>query len=94
MLYWKEDIDRSQCKFCGLGRYEKKKSNGKGVPFTRLHYLPIIPRLQRLYSSYATAEHMRWHSERVREEGVLCHPADGEAWKHFDDKYPDFANES
>ena len=25
MLYWKEDIDRSQCKFSGLGRYEKKK---------------------------------------------------------------------
>ncbi|KAF3684634.1 putative protein-like [Capsicum annuum] len=38
-------------------------------------------------------EHMRWHSENHREEGILCHPLDGEAWKHFDRTYPDFASE-
>ncbi|XP_060194944.1 uncharacterized protein LOC132624136 [Lycium barbarum] len=36
---------------------------------------------------------MRWHSENRRTPGVLCHPSDGEAWKHFDRTYPDFASE-
>ena len=38
---------------------------------------------------------MRWHKEkRPNKEGVLMHPADGEAWKHFDEKFPIFAAES
>ncbi|XP_052294335.1 uncharacterized protein LOC107178912 isoform X1 [Citrus sinensis] len=37
---------------------------------------------------------MRWHQEkRVAEEGILRHPADGEAWKEFDRLYPWFAQE-
>lgn len=36
---------------------------------------------------------MRWHYNNRREDGVLCHPSDGEAWKHFDRKYLDFASE-
>jgi len=34
---------------------------------------------------------MRWHRESVKEPGCLSHPSDGEAWKHFDEKYPEFA---
>ncbi|XP_060673255.1 uncharacterized protein LOC132803758 [Ziziphus jujuba] len=35
---------------------------------------------------------MRWHKEkRPNTNGVLRHPADGEAWKHFDEQYPIFA---
>jgi hypothetical protein len=56
-------------------------------------YFPIIPRLQRLYSSTATATHMRWHHENRREDGVLCHPSHGEAWKHFNKTYPTFASD-
>lgn len=37
---------------------------------------------------------MRWHvNGRSREEGVLQDPVDGEAWKAFDRRYPDFASE-
>ncbi|KAK2384836.1 hypothetical protein QL285_072138 [Trifolium repens] len=36
---------------------------------------------------------MKWHSENQRENGVLCHPSDGKAWKHFDQVYPQFAAE-
>ena len=31
---------------------------------------------------------------RTEEEGTLTLPADGEAWKHFDKTYPNFAAES
>ncbi|XP_074356311.1 uncharacterized protein LOC141696014 [Apium graveolens] len=38
---------------------------------------------------------MRWHKDVHKEEiGVLHHPADGMAWKHFDNTYPDFAKDS
>ncbi|GAU21906.1 hypothetical protein TSUD_34030 [Trifolium subterraneum] len=96
MLYYKEDINLKECKFCNDSRYKTRclsRKNSKDVPRKRLHYLPLIPRLQRLYASARSAEHMKWHYENQRENGVLCHPSDGKAWKHFDQVYPQFALE-
>ena len=73
--------------------HPKKKRKQKDVPLARMHYLPIIPRLKRLFASYNSARHMRWHFENPREPGVLCHPSDGEALKHFDRTWLDFASE-
>ena len=56
--------------------------------------MPLKSRLQRLYASRSSAEHMRWHYEHRREDDVLYHPSDGAAWKHFNLKYPEFAAES
>ena len=36
---------------------------------------------------------MRWHSTYPRVSGTMAHPSDAEAWKHFDNTYPDFAEE-
>jgi hypothetical protein len=37
----------------------------------------------------------RWHKEkRVVEKDVMRHPADGEAWKHFDREYGWFAKDA
>ncbi|XP_019251004.1 PREDICTED: uncharacterized protein LOC109229914 [Nicotiana attenuata] len=77
----------------GLMGEEVTNAKAKKVPIKRMHYLPIIPRLKRLYASMSSAPHMRWHRENRRAPGVLCHPSDGEAWKHFDRMYPDFSNE-
>ncbi|WMV46391.1 hypothetical protein MTR67_039776 [Solanum verrucosum] len=63
------------------------------VPVQAMHYLPFIPRLKRLYASMRFAPHMRCHREYRRSPGVMSHPSDGEAWKHFDNIYPDFASE-
>ncbi|XP_038693762.1 uncharacterized protein LOC119991488 [Tripterygium wilfordii] len=96
LLYFKDNINLRECKFCGSPRYKPSRSckkKLKDVPFKRLHYLPLIPRLKRLYASMSSASHMRWHYEKRRDEGVLCHPSDGEHWKHFDQTYPDFAIE-
>ncbi|KAG8375382.1 hypothetical protein BUALT_Bualt10G0094200 [Buddleja alternifolia] len=48
----------------------------------------------RLYTSKTTAEHMSWHKDSPCEDGKLCHPRDGEAWKHFDRTHPTFADEA
>ncbi|KAM3282844.1 hypothetical protein P3S67_026489 [Capsicum chacoense] len=92
MLYYKDDADLENCKFCGLSRF-KQLASGNKVAIKAMHYLPLIPRLKRLYASMSSAPHMRWHYENKRPSGVLCHPSDGEAWKHFDKMCPDFANE-
>ena len=88
MIYYGKEMNEKTCKFCGSPRYKKKE-----IPFKRMHYLPLIPRLQRLYSSMSSAPHMKWHRENPRQTGMLCHPSDGEAWKHFDENYQDFASE-
>lgn len=93
MIYWKEDKKFITCKFCNKWRYKSINNSGKDVPFICMHYFSLTSRLKRLYVSCATAKHMWWHSEWQRDEGVLCHPSDSEASKHFDSIYPDFAKE-
>nr|GEX34953.1 hypothetical protein [Tanacetum cinerariifolium] len=72
-------------------KHEQGSSNGKDISYKYMHYLPLIPRLQRLYMSKETAQHMTWHHEHKREPGVLSHPSDGEAWKKFDQIHAPFA---
>ena len=50
-----------------------------------MYFLPLTPRLQRL------AKRMRWHHQNRRQEAVLCHLSNREAWKHFEKTYLDFA---
>ena len=96
MLFYKEDSNLTACKFCHKLRFEPKR-NGigrfKNVPVKRMFYFPITTRLQRLYASTKTASQMRWHHENKGVDGVLCHPSDGETWKHFNGCYPEFSNE-
>jgi len=82
MLYFKDDEFLEKCKFCDAPRWQPSKSNKgnhKKISFAKIHYFPLIPRLQRLYASRSSAKHMRWHHVNRREEGVMCHPSDGEA---------------
>ncbi|KAK2429708.1 hypothetical protein QL285_028127 [Trifolium repens] len=82
-----------ECRFCNSPRYyvRSKAVDGKRrVPVKSMFYLPIIPRLQRLFASNKTANQMTWHSAD-KTPGVLRHPSDGEAWKHFNRVHPDFA---
>ena len=59
-----------------------------------MYYFPLIPRLQRLYASNSTTHDMRRHSEHEVEQGVMRHPSNSLAWKHFNQIHPDFAVES
>ncbi|CAN6555514.1 unnamed protein product [Malus baccata var. baccata] len=70
--------------------YKENKQKTK-IPQKVMRYLPLKPRLQRLYMSMHTATDMRWHKEGRVNDDVTRHPADGEAWKEFDRMYPDFA---
>ncbi|XP_078154434.1 uncharacterized protein LOC144549544 [Carex rostrata] len=83
MLYYGDNnISKEKCDVCGHDRFKPDNhlKPTKRIPYKILRYLPITPRLLRLFLSSTTAEQMRWHKEGKREkEGVMVHPADGEA---------------
>ncbi|KAL0335446.1 UNVERIFIED_CONTAM: hypothetical protein Sradi_4756500 [Sesamum radiatum] len=77
MLYWKDDIKFESCKFCGDPRYKLQKAQNYQVTksaYTVLRYLPLTPRLQRLYASLATVQHMTWHASHKTKEGSMIIP--------------------
>ncbi|XP_070057821.1 uncharacterized protein [Nicotiana tomentosiformis] len=92
MLYYKGDTELESCKFCEKPRF-KRVFSGKKAVVKSMHYLPLIPRLKWLYASMLYVPHMIWYYENRRSPSVMCHPSDGEAWKHFDRTYPNYASE-
>lgn len=92
MLYRKDDIHRRECKFCGHDRYMRQKkvvkNKQKKEIALKMYYFLITPRLQILYASEMTIEHMRWHAESQIEDGIMNYPRDGEPWKYFDYTHP------
>ena len=73
MIYWGADAEYTACKICEYSRWRQGKT--KLIPYSRMFYLPITQRLQRLYASVVTAEHMRWHAEHVQ-DGMMRHLSD------------------
>uniref|UniRef100_A0A251V5A0 Putative transposon, En/Spm-like, Transposase-associated domain protein n=2 Tax=Helianthus annuus TaxID=4232 RepID=A0A251V5A0_HELAN len=90
MIFYKQDKALTRCKYCKESRY---KSVLNKVPNLVMWYMPIGPRLKRLYMSTKTAKDMTWHHDHKTIEGSMAHPSDGMAWKHFDSENPDFAKE-
>ncbi|KAE8669596.1 hypothetical protein F3Y22_tig00112230pilonHSYRG00175 [Hibiscus syriacus] len=97
MIYWGSDFELSECKFCDHPRYKDNVGEGSSnrKAHKKMYYFPLTPRLQRLYASEVTAKHMRWHVEHQNDEvGLMCHPSDSIAWKHFDKEHPTFSYET
>ena len=69
----------------GMGEKTQTK-----IPVNVLRYMPIVPRLQRLFMVEETARQMTWHKTGKRTEldadgnVMMVHTSDGEPWKHFD----------
>ena len=95
MIYWGDDSKLTQCKFCDHARYRPQSINRqKLMPYKKMYYFPLTPRLQRLYASEATDKSMRWHDDHFVEDGEMRHCCDSPAWKHFNAMHPSFAAES
>ncbi|KAL0434953.1 UNVERIFIED_CONTAM: hypothetical protein Sradi_0203200 [Sesamum radiatum] len=65
-----------------VARYKPTRGQNprrKKTAYAILRYLPITLRLQRLYASNTTTEHMSWHATHETKSGVMCHPTDAEA---------------
>nr|XP_029154544.1 uncharacterized protein LOC112803556 [Arachis hypogaea] len=105
MLYRNEYINDSVCRICGESRYNQTPTTDDNeddfalpnkvhkVAAKTLRYFPLIPRLKRLFMCPNTAEALRWHDEQRLKDGCIRHPADGQAWKNLDNRYPTFSKE-
>ena len=102
VLYRNEYEGLSQCPKCETPWYKKKnkddrncgKKKNKKQPLKVMWYLPIVPRLKRLFTNANNAKHLRWHGDaRVADGRYLRHLADSPQWKKIDEMYPDFGGE-
>ncbi|MBV8802557.1 MAG: DUF4218 domain-containing protein [Gammaproteobacteria bacterium] len=97
VLFWKDLKDLNECPVCHESRYKISdcgEVNNK-APQKVMRFFPLKPRLKRLFMSKEIAYDMRWHKEkRLQEDNTIRHPADGDAWKHLDEKFPEFAQDS
>ena len=100
VLFRGEDLESAtHCPKCKASRFvEVERSDGtkkqSPIPEKVLRYLPVIPRLQRLYMTEESAKQMRWHKNGKRYSGNMVHPSDGDAWKYFDAQHPRKAEEA
>ena len=99
ILFRNEFETLKKCPICGLSRYKVKDNDfdcddsSKRPPAKVLWYLPIIPRLKRLFANASDAKNLIWHADERKRDGYLRHPADSLQWKEIDDLYPEFGKE-
>jgi hypothetical protein len=101
VLFWMEHKDDTKCMHCGRSRYVKV-INKDGASITtkvvvkQLRYIPITPRLKRLFLCEEMAQQMRWHKEGIHDRedlDIMSHPADAKAWHALDRFDPKFARD-
>ncbi|KAL5581119.1 hypothetical protein UlMin_013561 [Ulmus minor] len=95
-LFWNENSMSETCPVCSESRWKMQEGRrtGKNVPHKVLRYFPLAPRLKRLFATSKTAKLMRWHQAgKSTDDNVMRHPVDGRAWKDFDRKHPEFADD-
>nr|GEV48740.1 hypothetical protein [Tanacetum cinerariifolium] len=92
-LYKKTYKDLHECPVCMESRYKHKNLTKldsdvtkNGPPAKLLWYLPIIPRLKKLYANPKDAKLLRWHAEERKNDGNMRHVADSPQWKNIDHK--------
>jgi hypothetical protein len=94
MLYYLENAKLTEYRTCGHSRYKPRTNREKTlVVHKKLKYFSFTHRLQRLFMSPKTIEHIIWHHSFNAVDGVIVHPSDGEAWKHFNSMHPHFSVE-
>ncbi|GJY53588.1 uncharacterized protein Tco_0445252 [Tanacetum coccineum] len=76
---------------CNSSRYKEKTQTEinsdvtkNGPPAKILWYLPIIPRLKRLFANSKDAKLFCWHAEERKKDGKIRHVAHSPQWRNID----------
>jgi len=78
ILYQKDFELLKSCPRCGLSRYTLKQKDddtiedieNDGSPMKVMWYLPIIPRMTRLFANPNYAKNLRWHVDERKCDGM------------------------
>ncbi|XP_023750088.1 uncharacterized protein LOC111898397 [Lactuca sativa] len=99
MIYRDQYDGQDKCITCGKSRYIQKNTEEednvkRNAPPTKvLWYLPIIPRLKRLFVNAKDAKLLRWHFEKRSTDGIMRHVVDSPQWRNIDYEFKEFAAE-
>jgi plasmid rolling circle replication initiator protein Rep len=80
------------CPQCQINRYRIDQLTKK-VPHKVLRYIPIIPRLQRLFRCRNITQFMDYHAWNRSEDDVLRMPVDVYLYKNIEERWPIFKEE-
>ncbi|XP_028119536.1 uncharacterized protein LOC114317044 [Camellia sinensis] len=79
------------CPTCTESRYKLNDKTGKKIPHQNFEVLSLDTEIEKIVHVQKTTAYMRWHKDKRLDDGVLRHPADGEAWKDLDRLHPTFS---
>ncbi|XP_047153067.1 uncharacterized protein LOC124824653 [Vigna umbellata] len=83
VLYRDQYASMKVCPTCGSSRFKKKlggnnDEHNEGPPAKVMWYLPIVPRLKRLFSVKEDAKNLMWHVDGRKCDNLLRHPNDSQ----------------
>ena len=81
-----------RCSKCGEERF--RQVGKTQVPTKVLRHFPLIPRLQRMFSTPEQAACMTWYVNNRSTDGMVRHVADSAQWKFVDQELGDFGDEA
>jgi len=64
-----------------------KEIENHGPLMKVMWYLPIIPRMKRLFENPNDVKNLRWHTDERKCDGMYRHSTDSIQWKKFDDEF-------
>lgn len=89
ILFKGQYADASICPTCNTSRWKSEKTGVDGKRVFKVarkvaRHFPLDIRIHMLFMSSKTGPHMGWVDEGRIKDGLMRHPADSPAWKHFD----------
>ena len=76
VIFRNEHADSILCPECGSPRYKRK-----AIPERRFIYMPLGPRLERMFGTSNLSQIVQAHSSRVKMPGVMYDIHDSPSWK-------------
>ena len=83
VIYYNQHEIETKCMECHVTRYHTNKVT-KNMPQKVLRYIPIIPRLQRLFRCKNIAQFMDYHARNISQDDVIRMPADGYSFRDME----------
>ena len=82
-----------ECPKCHASRY-REDLQGDKIPQKVLRHFPLIPRIKHMFRCKGIADLMSWHALNRSTDGKMRVPSDSPAWKHVEEKWPEFKEDA
>ena len=92
VIYYNRHEFATECSECHISRYRTDQVT-KNVPHKVLHYIPIIPHLQRMFTCKNIVQFMDYHARNRIQDDVIRMPTDGSSFRDMEEKWSHFKEE-